>query len=73
MATLRIVRVKIGLSWPEDGMRKWEVSISRTLRESKSIVLRCQSLCIAQDPRWVWLNEALWRNPRVFPLTLLLQ
>ena len=29
--TLRIVRVKIGPRWPEGGMRKWEVIISRAL------------------------------------------
>ncbi len=26
-----MVRVKIGLSWPEDEMRKWEIIVSRAL------------------------------------------
>jgi len=30
--TLRIVRMKIDSRWPEDGMRKCEVIVSRALR-----------------------------------------
>jgi hypothetical protein len=30
--TLRLGPVKIGPSWPEDGMRKWEVIVSRAVR-----------------------------------------
>jgi len=39
--TPRIVRVKIGPSWPEGGMRKWEVIVSRALSNTASRVLDC--------------------------------
>ena len=31
--------MKIGPSWPEDGMRKWEVIVSRTLRKTGAVSL----------------------------------
>ena len=32
---LKIVRIKIGLTWPEDGMQNWEVIIVRALKEEQ--------------------------------------
>ena len=46
MSVLRILRVKNGPRWPEGGMRKWEVIISRTLDQEGSLTVEFMSQII---------------------------
>ena len=39
--------MKIGPSWPEGGMRKWEVIVSRALSNTASRVLDC--VCLSRN------------------------
>ena len=46
MSALRILRVKNYPRRPEDGMRKWEVIISRTLEQEESLTVEFMSQII---------------------------